>query len=391
MNTSLLHTAVQNFININLKTDITKLILKGSPFEQVSIQEIASQIEAKKKCEKKLPTWFQTKNIYFPNKLNIEQTSSEITANYKSKLVTGNSLIDITGGFGVDAFYFSKHIKNVTHCELNTNLQQIVAHNIKALQIENIKTFAGDGLEFLKNESQIYNWIYVDPSRRSDTKERVFLLKDCLPNVPENLDLLFEKSDAILLKISPILDISSAIQELKFVKKIHIVAVNNDVKELLFILKKDFLGKIEIETINFKTSTNQNFNFIFQSEAVATYAEPKKYIYEPNAAILKAGAFNQISQQLKIDKLHQHSHLYTSNNLIQFPGRRFKIKHCISYDKKLLKKLIPSKKANITTRNFPETVNQIRKKTGLKEGGNLYLFFTTNSKNNHVVLICEKV
>lgn len=391
MNSALLHTTVQDFINIHLKTDVTKLILKGSPFENISIQDIAEQIEAKKKCEKKLPTWFHTKNIYYPNKLNIEQTSSEITANYKSKLVEGNSLIDITGGLGIDTYYFSKQVKNVNHCELNNDLQQLVAHNIKALKVENIKTFAGNGLDYLKNKTKTYDWIYIDPSRRSDTKDRVFLLKDCLPNVPENLTLLFEKSNSILLKVSPILDISSAIQELKFVKEIHIVAVKNEVKELLFILKKGFIGNIKIETINFKTTINQHFNFIFQSEAVSTYAEPKKYLFEPNAAILKAGAFNQVSEHLNIDKLHQHSHLYTSNNLIQFPGRRFKINHCIPYDKKIIKKLIPSKKANITTRNFPETVNQIRKKTSLKEGGNHYLFFTTNINNNHIVLICEKV
>lgn len=391
MNSALLHTTVQDFINIHLKTDVTKLILKGSPFENISIQDIAEQIEAKKKCEKKLPTWFHTKNIYYPNKLNIEQTSSEITANYKSKLVEGNSLIDITGGLGIDTYYFSKQVKNVNHCELNNDLQLLVAHNIKALKVENIKTFAGNGLDYLKNKTKTYDWIYIDPSRRSDTKDRVFLLKDCLPNVPENLTLLFEKSNSILLKVSPILDISSAIQELKFVKEIHIVAVKNEVKELLFILKKGFIGNIKIETINFKTTINQHFNFIFQSEAVSTYAEPKKYLYEPNAAILKAGAFNQVSEHLNIDKLHQHSHLYTSNNLIQFPGRRFKINHCIPYDKKIIKKLIPSKKANITTRNFPETVNQIRKKTSLKEGGNHYLFFTTNINNNHIVLICEKV
>lgn len=391
MNTTILHTKVQDFINKNLKTDITKLILKGSPFEDVSIQEIAEQIEAKNKCEKKLPTWFQTKNIYYPNKLNIEQTSSEITANYKSKLVSGNSLIDITGGLGIDTYYFSKQVKNVIHCELNNNLHQLVSHNIKALNINNITTFTGNGLEYLEEYSQNLDWIYIDPSRRSDTKDRVFLLKDCLPNVPENLNLLFNKTNSILVKVSPILDISSAIQELKFVKEIHIVALNNDVKELLFILEKNYIGTIEIKTVNFKTNCHQYFNFILQNEAFATYSQPQKYVYEPNTAILKAGGFNQISEHLKINKLHKHSHLYTSDELIPFPGRRFEIKHSISYDKKQLKKLIPSLKANITTRNFPESVAQIRKKTKLKDGGSNYLFFTTDLNNNHIVLICEKI
>jgi len=193
-------------------------------------------------------------------------------------------------------------------------------------------------LDFLKNSTVKYDWIYIDPSRRNDKKGKVFLLADCLPNVTENLDLLFEKSNHILIKVSPILDISSAINELKFVKEIHIVAVENEVKELLFILKKAINQNIEINTINFTKKGTQQFDFNLNEESNSTYSEPKQYLFEPNAAILKAGAFNQISEHLKIDKLHRHSHLYTSENLLNFPGRSFEIKHCIPYDKKQLKK-----------------------------------------------------
>jgi len=257
--------------------------------------------------------------------------------------------------------------------------------------LKNIQTYNNDGIEYLKNSLQNYDWIYTDPSRRSDLKGKVFLLGDCLPNIPENLDVLFKKTKNILIKVSPILDISSAINELEFVKEIHIIAIENEVKELLFILEKDYNQSIFIKTINFNKTTSQQFNFDCEKTATANYSEPKKYIFEPNAAILKSGAFNQISTHYKIEKLHQHSHLYTSNNLIEFPGRSFKISHCITYDKKQLKKLIPSKKANITTRNFPETVEQIRKKTGIKDGGNQYLFFTTDLNNNYIVLVCEKI
>lgn len=391
MNKEILNTKVQKFINDNLKSDITKLILKGSPFANISIQEIAAQISAKIKCEKKLPTWYSSEDIYFPNRLNIEQTSSEITAKYKANLVSGNSLIDITGGFGVDAFYFSQKVENVIHCEINDELSNIVTYNLKQFNKKNIKTHVGDGLVFLNKTNKKFNWIYADPSRRNDTKGKVFLLEDCLPNIPKDLNFLFEKTDNILLKVSPLLDISSAINELNFVKEIHIVAVENEVKELLFILEKNYTQHIIIQTINFNKTNQQQFCFNLNDINSATYSEPKTYLYEPNAAILKAGAFQQISYHLKIDKLHVHSHLYTSTNLIEFPGRRFKIKHCISYDKKQLKKLIPSKKANITTRNFPETVSQIRNKINFKDGGNIYMFFTTDINNKHIVLICEKV
>ncbi|PHS51434.1 MAG: SAM-dependent methyltransferase [Lutibacter sp.] len=391
MNKKILHKDVQNFINSNLKSDITKLILKGSPFSKVSIQEIAEQIVAKNKCEKKLPTWFSSKNIYYPSKLTIEQTSSELTANYKSKLVSGNSFIDITGGFGVDSYYFSQKMTLVTHCEIDKKLTQIVSHNLAQLNINNTTTIIGDGIEYLKSCNLKFDWIYTDPSRRSDTKGRVFLLEDCLPNIPKNLGLLFKKTDNILLKLSPILDISSAISELKFVKEIHVVAVKNEVKELLFILEKNYSKTVQICTINMNKESIQKFNFNLSKTQDATYSDPKKYLYEPNSAILKSGAFQQISAALKIDKLHRHSHLYTSLNLMDFPGRRFEIQHCIPYDKKQLKKLIPSKKANITTRNFSETVSQIRKKTNFKDGGNQYLFFTTDMNNRHMVLICLKV
>ena len=390
MNTAILHTEVQQFITDNLKADITKLILKGSPFDDVSIQELANQIVAKQKSEHKLTSWFQTENIYYPSKINIEQTSSESTANYKSNLVTGTSIIDITGGFGIDCFYFSKHFKDVIHCEINEELSAIVTHNCKQLKITNITTFSGDAIDFLKNSEEKFDCIYIDPSRRDDIKGKVFLLEDCVPNVPENMDLLFTKSNQILIKTSPILDISSAINELKFVTEVHVVAINNEVKELLFLLEKDSSKAIQIKTINIGKNETQSFHFKYKESLYSAYSEPLSYLYEPNSAILKSGGFHQITNQLNIEKLHQHSHLYTSRTLQNFPGRVFKIEHTLSYDKKKLKKLLPGNKANITIRNFPKTVAQIRKETKIKEGGTVFIFFTTNFKNELIVLVCSK-
>ena len=390
MNTAILHTEVQQFITDNLKADITKLILKGSPFDDVSIQELANQIVAKQKSEHKLTSWFQTENIYYPSKINIEQTSSESTANYKSNLVTGTSIIDITGGFGIDCFYFSKHFKDVIHCEINEELSAIVTHNCKQLKITNITTFSGDAIDFLKNSEEKFDCIYIDPSRRDDIKGKVFLLEDCVPNVPENMDLLFTKSNQILIKTSPILDISSAINELKFVTEVHVVAINSEVKELLFLLEKDSSKAIQIKTINIGKNETQSFHFKYKESLYSAYSEPLSYLYEPNSAILKSGGFHQITNQLNIEKLHQHSHLYTSRTLQNFPGRVFKIEHTLSYDKKKLKKLLPGNKANITIRNFPKTVAQIRKETKIKEGGTVFIFFTTNFKNELIVLVCSK-
>lgn len=391
MKKEVLHKNVQNFIEDHLHEDAAKLVLKGSPFSAVTVQELVEQIVAKKKCEKKLPTWFQSENIYYPNKINIEQTSSEITANYKSRLISGNSIIDLTGGFGVDTYYFANRFKKVVHCEINEKLSQVISHNFEVLNIENIVPFQGDGIAYIENNSMKYDWIYADPSRRNDAKGKVFLLEDCLPNIPIHLDALFEKTKNILLKLSPVLDISASISALKFVKEIHVVAVQNEVKELLFILEKGYKGVIPIKTTNIKNDVFENFESIHNSHVEATFSIPKTYLFEPNVAILKAGLFNDVSHQLKIDKIQVNSHLYTSNNTIIFPGRSFKICHVLNYDKKQLKKIIPSKKANITTRNFPQTVAEIRKKIGFKDGGNHYLFFTTNLEGKHIILVCEKI
>lgn len=389
MSKTILNTEVQKFVNSNLKSNITKLILKGSPFNEISIQEIAEQIEAKNKAEKKLPSWFSTKNIYYPNKLNIEQTSSEITAKYKSKLVSGKTLVDLTGGFGVDSYYFSQKIENIIHCEMNKNLSKIVSHNFNLLTTKNIKTFTGDGFEYLKSIKKV-DWIYIDPSRRDDIKGKVFLLKDCLPNIPKNIDFLFEKSDNILLKVSPILDITSTLNELNYTKTVSIVAINNEVKELLFLLEKNYSEAIQIKTINFTKNKTENFSFKYGEEPNLIFTEPETFLYEPNAAILKSGGFNLIPNKFNVKKLHKHSHLYTSKKRIDFPGRTFKIVTALTYNKKILNKYLKNNKANITTRNFPETVAQIRKKTGIADGGNDYLFFTTNNKNKRVVIACTK-
>ena len=390
MNVNILHTDVQQFIFDNLKSDITKLILKGSPFIEVSIQELANQIVAKQKSEHKLTSWFQTKNIYYPLKINIAQTSSEIAADYKSNLVEGTSIIDITGGFGVDCLYFSKRFKEVIHCEINAELSSIVKHNYQQLNTKNIVTFSGDGIAYLKNTDASFDCIYIDPSRRNELKGKVFLLKDCLPNVPEHINFLFRKTNQILLKNSPILDITSAINELQFVKEIHVIAVKNEVKEVLFLLEKNYREEIQIKTINILKKGAQKFDFIYNESVSSSYAAPLTYLYEPNAALLKSGGFHQIARQLNVFKLHQHSHLYTSENILDFPGRVFKIETIISYDKKKISKLVSNKKANITTRNFPKTVAQIRQETKIKDGGDVFLFFTTNEDNKLIVIFCSK-
>lgn len=388
----LLLPEIQEFITKNIGNDISKMALQKNPFPEVEWITILNQIEAKTKAKAKLPTFFSTKNIIYPAKISVEQTSSEKTAQYKSSIVYGESLIDLTGGFGVDDFYFSKRINHITHCEINEELSAIVKHNFLQLKATNIECYAGNSSEILEKLNQEFDWIYIDPSRRSDVKGKVFMLKDCLPNVPELLLFYFKYSKNILIKTAPILDISAGLNELEYVKTIHVVAVDNEVKELLWELNADYCGKIDIKTINLLKEKEETFEFILnQYSEIPNYSLPQKYLYEPNSAIMKSGGFDEVGTFYSLNKLHKHSHLYTNSTFIPFPGRIFEIQNSIPYHKIEMKKYLENKQANITTRNFPDSVESIRKKWKIKEGGNVYCFFTTDENNNKIVLICSKI
>lgn len=394
MNKNLLHTGVQAFINENLNTDIVSVLLKSPQFKDISQKELAQQLLGKQKAKTKLPTWFKTTNILYPPKLNIEQTSSEYTAKYKSNLVSGSRLLDVTGGFGIDSYFFAQKIAHVYHTELNAELAALAQHNFEVFNVKNIYSTVIDGLQLLAQTNTPMDWVYIDPSRRNDAKGKVFLLQDCLPNVPQHLNAILEKTDAILLKTSPLLDITNGLRELQFVKAIHIVAVKNEVKELLWILERGFTKKPALVCANILDDESCDlieFSSEEEQQQEAKIGTPLTYLYEPNAALLKAGTFKAIGNRFNLTKLHEHSHLYTRANLVpNFPGRSFKVLQVLPYNKKSIKQLALTK-ANITTRNFPETVAQLRKKYKIKDGGNLYVFFTTTVDNERIVLVCEKL
>ena len=392
MDLNLLNPEIQKFINANIDKKISKLALLKNPFPNVEWISILNQIEAKTKAKLKLPTWFATENIVYPSKISVEQTSSEKTACYKTSIVSGESLIDLTGGFGVDDFYFAKKMNTLVHCEINPELSNIVKHNFEQLDVKNISCLSGDSLEILANLNTKWDWIYIDPSRRNDAKGKVFMLQDCLPNVPENLDLLFKYSDCILIKTAPLLDISAGLSELKNVKTIHVVALENEVKELLWEIQNGYSGEIKIKTVNIVKEKIDTFEFILgKNLEVPTYGLPQKYLYEPNSAIMKSGGFDEVGTFYHLNKLHKHSHLYTNSTLVDFPGRVFEIENTIPYHKNEMKAHLENQQLNITTRNFPDTVESIRKKWKIKEGGNRYCFFTTDENDHKIVLICKKI
>jgi len=386
MNKNILDKAVQDYINANLNADVNQIALAKSPFNNISSAELAVQITAKKKSEKKLPTWFNSENIYYPTALSIEQTSSEITANYKSKLVSGKSLIDLTGGFGVDSFYFAKQINQVTHYEINQELSQIAEHNAKALGVKNINFKAEDGIEMIRNTPLKLDAIYIDPARRAE-KGKVFMLKDCTPDVVGNLDLLLSKADRIIIKTAPLLDLTAGLLELKNVSEIHIVSVKNECKEILWIIDENFKGETKIIAVTLN-DTQKSFAFSkSEADVPVEYAKEfslNDYLYEPDTALLKSGAFNLIASRYHLLKLHPQSQLYIAPVLKpEFPGRIFEIEEILSA--KDLKKNL-NLIGNVIVRNYPDKPENLIKKYKIKPDKDRFLIFTKVTHIGNVIL-----
>ncbi len=377
MNEDILLPAVQDFLRVNANRNPREIALKKSPFATVSSSELATQLESRRKTEKKLPLWYQTPGIYFPPTLSIEQASSEDTALYKANLIEENtSLLDLTGGIGIDSYYFSKKVKRIVHCELNKELSNIAKHNAIILGANNIEFIGGDGLEFLKKQAKgTFQTIYLDPSRRVKTR-KVFMLSDCEPNIVDLQDELFEKTSTILVKTAPLLDISLALTELKQVKEVHVISVKNECKEVLFLLKAGYSQEPMIKVAGLDNSLNFKFDFLQEEEkqALVNYALPNKFLYDPDVALLKAGCFKLLSQRLSLDKLHPNSHLYTSEELQKdFPGRSFEVIGLYEYND--FKKNKINWNANVISRNFPLKVEEIRKKHKIGEGNLEFLYF----------------
>lgn len=390
MNSILSQLTDIKFIEVHKNDSLNEIALLLSKQPTLNKEFILAQINGLQKAKNKIPQFYNTPDLIYPSKLSLEQCSSEKTGVYKCQLVNGETLVDLTGGFGIDSFYFSKVFKTVTHIEQNTDLHHTVKHNFNLLKANNINLINSTAEDFIETNNQNFDVIYIDPSRRNEN-QRVFRLEECTPNIIELAPALFKFSDKILVKTAPLLDIKQTLKDLKNVSKVWVIAVNNDCKEVLYLLEKDFNSKPQIETINL-TKVNQEFSFNYEQEssAYAELSEPQNYLYEPNSAILKAGAFNSICDEYSVKKIAKHSHLYTSEKLVEkFPGRSFKIEHILPYNFKDFKKLGITK-ANVSCRNFKHNVAQVKQKLKLKDGGDTYIFATTDKNEKPIILACNK-
>lgn len=371
--------AVQNFINDNLDVDCHSLLLKQSPFEGVEMQSIVEQINGRKIARKKLPFLLQP-NIIFPPKINLEQTSSQVVAEYKSQFFSGKSFIDLTCGFGIDAYFLSQKFDETILVEQNKSLLKIVEHNWRFLGRK--AKFIHQKLEIFLNENhEKFDLIYLDPARRDNDKRKVFLLEDLSPNILEIQEKLLKISNKILIKLSPLIDIKYLLSTLKNISTITVIAVKNDVKEVLILLDTNHKDNVEIKAINLETS-EPNFSFKITENNIdnVKYGEIEKYLYIPNNAVLKTGAFNILSSKMNLVKLHPNTHFYTSQELIKdFPGRILEIEQI---NAKSIKK---GENYNIIAKNYPLKPEEIKKKYKIKDGGTQYLIFTQTQKGKIIL------
>ena len=378
-----------------VESDIQTYVLKNRHKMQAEfLHLVADQWMAHNKARYKLPKWYANTEVIYPAPLSVEQSSSEITADYKAHIFADSKypqLIDLTGGMGVDSSAFSKSHQQVIYVERNKVLSQIAKHNFEALGLDNIQVVNDAADSFLqKTPLDNHTHFYLDPARRDASKNKVFRIEDCEPDILSIRHLLAN----FMVKYSPMLDIKLAIRQLNPIAEVHVVAVENEVKELLF-LNRNKTNSASITCVNFLNyGSTQTFSFNYESEQLAevTFGSPLTYIYEPNAAILKAGAFRSIAQAFRLAKLAPNSHLYTSEKLEEnFPGRSFICEAVCRFDKKEILSNLPGNQANVSTRNFPMKPDEVKKKLGLKDGGDIYLFATESYQQHKIVLICSKV
>lgn len=398
----------QEFITQNLDADIRDLALRHAGRTDIDLPYALDQIAGRRTAQTKLPMWAATDGIIYPPHISMEQCSSEQTAMYKAKVAqrliaelpvlpvlppNPTTLIDLTGGFGVDFSFLAPMFDKAVYIERQSHLCDLSRHNMAALGITQAETVCSDCAQIIEEISHA-TLIYADPARRSASGSRTFAISDCTPDVLTMKETLLDKADFTMLKLSPMLDWRKAAADMgSHVGEVHIVSAGNECKELLLIMSRKFTGLERIYCVN----DDQTFSFTpsqtsQQSLTSQLSPAPPAYLYEPNASLMKAGCFGLIAREYGVSQISHDSHLFTSPVEVHaFPGRGFRIRVITTMNKRELKAALGGTgRANVSVRNFPMTADALRKKLKLKDGGDTYIFGTTTADNRHVLIICEK-
>ncbi len=387
-----MNAATKQYIEQHLNDDVNLLALKKAPTD-VDLPTVLHQIEARQLLAKKVPSWSQNEDLLFPARLAIEQCSSEATATYKASLLGGNRFLDLTGGLGIDSCFISAKFQHADYVERQPELCELARHNFEVLGT-NVTVHNAAAEDYL-NDTDPVDWIFIDPARRDVYGRKMVSVADCSPDVIQLQDLLLTKATHVMVKLSPMLDITQALSELHHVEEVHVVAVNNECKELILIMKRDCNSATKLFCVNL-LSEQETISFTIDEESACPLSLADgvmRYLYEPNAAVMKGGCFKTIASAYGMSKLHRNSHLYTSENLVtKFPGRIFEVRDCVPFNRNS-RRLLPQdgSKFSISVRNFPLSAEQLRKLLKLKDGDECYLFATTIKNDSKVLILCKKI
>ena len=386
----LANQATLDFIQQHRTDDVRRLALQGGRHPEVDIHYALEQIAGWQKARTKLPSWAARDGIIYPPHLSMEQCSSEATAKYKARMAgKGLCFVDLTAGFGVDAAFIAEGFQQVVTIEQQEKLCAITSENYRLLGLSQVEVRCGDGVDYL-HAMEHADLIYIDPARRDEHGGRTYDIADCTPNVLELREELLAKADRVMIKLSPMLDWRKAVEDLGKVSEVHIVSVDNECKELLLVLSE--LSKpLQVFCVNdddvfaFLSALTQNASLSLQPLNL-------RFLYVPNASIMKAGCFEELAERFQIAPLDRNSHLFVSDSEVSgFPGRCFKIEKITSLNKRELKEALAGiYQANIAVRNFPLSVAELRKRLKLQDGGDTYIFATTVADKGHQLLICHK-
>lgn len=382
----------KQFIRENLNADVPTLALKKVPVG-TDVSLALRQIAARQLLRKKVPQWAENEHLLFPAHLSIEQCSSEATAQYKASLLQGQTFVDLTGGLGIDTYYIYRHFYQTDYVERQAELCDLARHNFEVLNA-NVKVWNESAEEYLNN-CEPKDCIFIDPARRDEHGRKTVSITDCTPNVADLQGILLQKAEKVMVKLSPMLDINKAMEELCHVKEVHVVAVANECKELDFVLERGFQGEPQLVCVNLLTVQPEvRFTMEEERNSLGRLSEGvMKYLYEPNPAVMKAGCFKWLTKHYDVCKLHRNSNLYTSERLVpDFPGRIFEVEGWTTYNKKVKQVLLSDvEKASIAVRNFPLSVAELRKAMKIGDGDDVYLFATTLKGESKVVVRTRKI
>ena len=389
-----MNKATKDFIREHADADVRQLALQAKKNPEVDLTYALEQIAGRQKAKMKLPSWAKIDGMVYPPHISMEQCSSELTAKYKAEIVPcGKYFVDLTGGFGVDFSFIAKTFKHAVYVECQDHLCAIASENFRLLGLDNSEVVNADGIEHL-HQMDHADLVFIDPARRDDHGGRTYGIADCTPNVLEVMDELMQKTDMLLLKLSPMLDWRKAVRDLGGASEVHIVSVDNECKELLIMVRHD-VQQIKVVCVNLLSNGERDVFEFDDTESTPMHQKisSKTYLFEPNASIMKAGCFDEIQARFPVAQLDNNSHLFVSDHEIpDFPGRRFKIEHVTSMNKRELKEALADiDRANIAVRNFPVSVAELRKKLKLKDGGDVFIFATTVAKEGHQLFICRKI